>query len=156
MEKIIRIALEARYPEIDALIEVVNATANPTIAAEILLGIYEEPKIPSYPCERWISYNEERKNIKFISFEKFKQEITYSYQTPEYQTYWLKKGENKPSLGSNDINPDHLNTSSIELASKLNIPVEEVRSGYELIYIYNDKLGEIRTATMSLEDWLNY
>ena len=48
MEKIIRIALEAKFPGINLenLMEVLRATGNAAIAAETLLGIYEEPNIP--------------------------------------------------------------------------------------------------------------
>ena len=50
MEKIIKIALEAKFPGIDLtnLLDVLNATGNAVVATEILLGIYEEPNIPEH------------------------------------------------------------------------------------------------------------
>jgi hypothetical protein len=45
MNKIVQVALNATFkPEqVNALIEIINATPNPVMATELLLGIYEEP-----------------------------------------------------------------------------------------------------------------
>lgn len=47
--KVMYYALESKFgtESVDKIMEVVGATPNPEMAAEILLGIYEEPKIPN-------------------------------------------------------------------------------------------------------------
>ncbi len=48
MNKIIKLALGLSYPQdkLSALQEVISATPNPPMATEILLGVYEKPKLP--------------------------------------------------------------------------------------------------------------
>ena len=43
MEKVIKALLEAKFPKVDSnnLMTVINATANPVVATEILTGLYE-------------------------------------------------------------------------------------------------------------------
>jgi hypothetical protein len=77
MEKLIKIALEAKgfKPEmVEAIIKVANATQNPVVAIEIILGIYEMPIIPETSTHR----NE----AKLISFDPLANEnysIRFSY-----------------------------------------------------------------------------
>lgn len=77
MEKILRIALEAKLANIsvDALLDVINATPNPEIATEVLLGVYPPLKIApfklsiknsEYPC-RYLSYNKYTDQLSFTS-----------------------------------------------------------------------------------------
>lgn len=76
MEKIIKLALEAKFPNVNLtnLIDVLNATGNVIVATEILLGIYEEPNIP----EHALLY---KTRATFISFDKYKEEVRYSTDT---------------------------------------------------------------------------
>ena len=76
MEKIIKIALEAKFPGIDLtnLLDVLNATGNAVVATEVLLGIYEEPNIP----EHALLY---KTPATFVSFDKYKEEVRYSEDT---------------------------------------------------------------------------
>ena len=48
MNKIIKLALGLSYPQdkLVALEEIIAATPNPTMATEILLGVYEKPQLP--------------------------------------------------------------------------------------------------------------
>ena len=76
MEKIIKIALEAKFPNVDLtnLMDILNATGNVVVAIEILLGIYEEPNIP----EAALLY---KTPAVFVSFDKYKGSVRYSTDT---------------------------------------------------------------------------
>jgi hypothetical protein len=47
--KVMYYALESKFgtESVDKIMEVIGATQNPEMATEILLGIYEQPKIPN-------------------------------------------------------------------------------------------------------------
>ena len=76
MEKIIKLALNAKFPNANLtnLMEVLNATGSAVVAAEVLLNIYEEPNIP----ERALLY---KTPATFVSFDKYKEEVRYSEDT---------------------------------------------------------------------------
>ena len=76
MEKIIKLALETRFPGANLvnLMDVLNATGNAVVATEILLGIYEEPNIP----ESALLY---KTPAIFVSFDKYKGSVRYSTDT---------------------------------------------------------------------------
>lgn len=88
MEKIIRIALEAKFQNVDLtnLLEVINATGNAVVATEVLLGIYEAPQIP----ETAIIYNDK---CTFISFNKYTNEVTYSRNALRKKTLYFESQE---------------------------------------------------------------
>ena len=103
MEKIIRIALEAKFPGINLenLMEVLRVTGNATIAAETLLGIYEEPNIPKRAllC---------KSPATFESFDKYKELVKYSVNTFETKSLYFDSEEvanecveYDPSIGRN-------------------------------------------------------
>lgn len=75
MNKIIAAALESKFPgtNIYAILDVINATVNPIVAAEMLLGIYEEPDIA------YQSMVEKGITCTFVSFDKYKQHVSYKY-----------------------------------------------------------------------------
>lgn len=90
MDKIIAVALKAQFPgiNIDAVLEVINATPNPVVAAETLLGIYEEPIIANH------SMVERNAVCRFVSFDKYKQRVSYKYSYTRIRTnYFLTQEE---------------------------------------------------------------
>ena len=93
MNKIIEIALESKYPNIDmeALLDVVNATSNPTVATEVLLGVYEPPRILG--VSRVVSDNMVE-NRTLIEYNKYTDKVAYSYErTEEITCYFPTKEE---------------------------------------------------------------
>ena len=61
-----------------SLNEVLNATGNPTVATLILNGTYQEPEI--YTADRAstpVRKDQEREQYVFISYDKWKDEVTY-------------------------------------------------------------------------------
>ena len=77
MKKIINALLAVKFPDVDiaSLLEVVEATPNPTVATEILCGLYEKPEVPEYSVPR---YNN-GVVCKFKSFDKWKTKVNYTY-----------------------------------------------------------------------------
>lgn len=103
MEKIIKIALEAKFPGINLenLMEVLRATGNAAVAAETLLGIYEEPNIPKQ--------SQLYKSLAtFESFDKYKGLVKYSVDSFDTKILYFDSEEvanecveYDPSIGRN-------------------------------------------------------
>jgi len=75
MTKVIKALLAMKFPSIDvnSLMEVVEATPNPTLATEILCGLYEAPVIPEFKkCEDGVK--------TFKSYDKWNNQVVYSYE----------------------------------------------------------------------------
>lgn len=90
MDKIITVALKAQFPgiNIDAVLDVINATSNPVIATETLLGIYEEPIIANQ------SMVERNAVCTFTFFDKYRQRVSYKYSCTRTRTnYFLTQEE---------------------------------------------------------------
>lgn len=66
------------------IIEVCNGTPNPRRAMEIMLDLYEHPKVP-----KSIPDSKERINCKFTSFDKWEDMVHYSYNRVEKSQVWL-------------------------------------------------------------------
>ena len=88
MNKIIKVALEAKFPGLDltSLMEIIVATGNEVVATETILGIYETPEIP----ETSIRYND---LCTFISFNKYKEEVKYSRPTTRKKSLYFETQE---------------------------------------------------------------
>ena len=92
MNKIIKIALESKYPNIDmeALLDVVNATGNPTVATEVLLGVYEQPRILSISRITDDNIKEVR---SLLEYNKYTDRVSYTYIKEELVTVYFKTQE---------------------------------------------------------------
>jgi cobalamin-dependent methionine synthase I len=77
MNKIIEKLLTVTFPNVNIanLLEIVSATPNPTIATEILCGLYEEVKFPSKVRET----SSEKRELTFKSYDKWNDKVSYSY-----------------------------------------------------------------------------
>ena len=78
MNKIIKAALRAKFNafDVDALLEIISKTENPEVAAELLLGVYEQPEInlAVHP-----DYSPSQQNKMFIRYDKWRGRVYYSY-----------------------------------------------------------------------------
>lgn len=85
--KLERIALQSKFNDehIDALLEIANATENPQIAIELLLGIYEEPYIAT--CVE----HPEKGIATFKWYDKFRDRVWYSYQKKKTKAIYVDK-----------------------------------------------------------------
>ena len=96
MNKIIKIALESKYPNIDmeTLLDVVNATENPTVATEVLLGVYEQPRILSISRITDDNIKEVR---SLLEYNKYTDKVSYTYVKEELVTVYFKTQEEMDS-----------------------------------------------------------
>ena len=83
MDKIIKMALESKgfsNETADIILEIAGATGNTEVAVSKLLGIYEPPVIAN---ESGVAQKERDSNsiATFISFNPYKNEVKYSYQS---------------------------------------------------------------------------
>lgn len=117
MTKIINALLEAKFTgmNVPALLEIINATPNPSIATEILCGLYEEPVINPTKVEKDGSVK------TFKSYDKWNDKVTYSYLRAETKSAYFPSNVNKE-----DINMENFNSlkaeSSANNARWLSIP----------------------------------
>lgn len=111
MDKIIAVALEAKFPGINiyAVMDVIKATPNPVVATEMLLGIYQTPVIPEE------SMVERNTICKYISFDKYKEQVKYKcirtrtrtnyFATQEEMDACTEYNENLPTYNGNEKYP---------------------------------------------------
>lgn len=97
METILTVALGTVFPKqnIESIMEVINATPNPDIATAILLGIYEEPVIQS-------SAIHDDKDCYFVSYNKWDNQVQYSYMIKDSKHIYVKKGTDTSLINENN------------------------------------------------------
>jgi len=97
MEKLIKCALGTKFKteQLDSVMEVINATPNPSVAVEILLGLYEEPFFVSRRTVRDIEYI-------FQSFDKWSNQVSYTYTRNKKITIYIKKGTDKSLINKDN------------------------------------------------------
>lgn len=140
MNKVIKVALESKFPSekgygINRILEVIEATPNPTIATEILLGIYEEPVIPH---KRVIHKNDGE--LTFVSYDKWRDRVDYSYEVAETKNAYFPKSIDKSEI-------------TLENFDKLRVSYEE-----GVVHNVSIPTGKVlkRTSYVSLEAWNSY
>lgn len=138
--------------EAEAFEEVLKATGNETVAVELLLGMYEMPEISGIPAGD-IGYKNSRGAVQYKDFNKFKNEVTYTYRKIPTKTAWTLKGQApvpfeliEGSIAAYDANV---------LADELGITPTVVRETYEKITVPGPLEMEIHTDTCSLATWMN-
>lgn len=136
MNKIIQQLLIKTFPDVDinSLMEIVNATAKPEVATEILCGIYTAPD-----TESSIRTHKDRGTITIKEYDKWRDEVKYTYQEPVTKSAYFPKGTERDSITLENFDSLKVNYSS----DAMNIGI---------------KTGEYKTAeyTCSLETWLQY
>lgn len=133
MNKIIKAALTAKFQnaDIDAILNVINATPNPEMATEILLGVYEAQLIP-----RRVQDGE--RILTYVKGNEWTKEIVYSYQSNKVMSGYFPEGTKREDLTIE-------NFKSLQVEGKrdiyLSIPTGET---------------EEKEATCSFERWFSY
>lgn len=94
MKKILRIALESKLTNlsVEALLEVIEATPNSTVAAEVLLGIYQQPKIAAVVKKKDYKYL-----YFFSSYDKYTETVHYTTLRNKKVDAMVPKGKEKPT-----------------------------------------------------------
>jgi hypothetical protein len=132
MQKIILAALKAAFPSLNlgVVLEIVEATGNPVVATEMLLGIYEEPSIPTSAKIRGSIHT-------FVSYDKWKNIVRSKYLYTKERSNYFATQEEADSAASWDSSGDRYQTESLPF-----------RRVFEVLEESHD--------TNSLEDWLKY
>lgn len=91
---IVTIALGSKFTasQIDSVLEIIHATPNPTVAVEILLGIYEEPVLPVAPANPQ-NFERSKRNIVLSGYDKFHETVSYKYLSMKTKSGWIKNGD---------------------------------------------------------------
>lgn len=147
MNKIIEVALKAKFTGIDVnpILEIINATPNPLIATEILLGVYEQPVIPKTLPDTNTEVNRE-----VIGYDRFNNEVRYTYNRREATEVWVKK-EDKESNNLPDYKSENLLRGyyASDVCKKVSLPEEAFRELYTQVYIYGQVSKEKKSSTTS-------
>jgi hypothetical protein len=152
MEKILKALLAAKVPgvDIDILNEIIQATPNPTIATEMLCGLYEEPVISQTPLTK---QSDSETDHQFVKYDKFKEAVCYKYREIKTERYWVKEGET-PVIGGNiGVLKSYHVSNYTELAKKLEISEEEAKSSYSLVVIKSEPSEKVRESSCNITSW---
>jgi hypothetical protein len=136
--------------EMEALVDVIEATGNETVAIETLLGVYEEIKISKTP-KKELRYDNRVLPV-FLSFDKFTGKVTYGYCKVSVKHVWKLKTESAPSFDS--IEPAMCGYDSSEMAKSLGIERPVFQDLYERVAVTStpDKTSSLED-TCDLKDW---
>ena len=149
MEKVIRALLATKFQNVDAIMEVINATPNPTVATEVITGIYEEPYWESYLFDlpsnnRW--------NLTPQSYDKWTNQVTVAFQQKESKMIWLRKGSYLPEYKDlTQKESDHWDYDTAK--SKGQIPSDAVRSEWSRETVYGEILPQVHLTYYALDEW---
>ena len=143
------IALESKFNKenIPALLSIVNATENPQIALEILLGIYQQPSIFTVAND-----SSDEKNRTFLSFEPVNSKVSYSYNRVFTKEAWFKKDEE--NLSEENIVSKNYCASGV--ADELGIAEEKVREIYAHKTYETNVSNDLSVRTVSLKEWNSF
>ena len=152
MEKVILALLKVKFAGVDvnALMEIIHATPNPVVATELLCGLYEAPVINPLPKPEYRPTSET--NFIMQSFDKFKNEITYTYTSVKSKEVWLKKGQALPAFEDTTVVSVSDYYYREDMAKKLGLSDEEAKT-YEKRYVLGPVQEGIKTSTCSLSSW---
>jgi len=130
--------------------EVISATPNMDIATEILLGVYQEPVFPTEPVNpRRITTS--GINLRFVSYDKFNERVTYSYnRNKTIEGYWLKS-EEEPTKENCAFSGGWENNAIIAL----NITMDEFKSNYTRKSVIIGIHNELSTNDTTVSNWLD-
>lgn len=130
MNKIIHAALSALYPKatIDQLVEIIHETPNPVMATEMLLGIYESPKLA-------VRVTDGKTEFTLVNIDEWRNQVYYSVLAEERVGSYFPKGTRQE-----DLTVDNFKTFQVE--------------GKEEVYL-SFPTGKVKTqkSTMSIEKW---
>jgi len=153
-DKIIKALLGAKFPgiDLDALTEIIMHTPNPDISTEVLCGLYEEPEVSPLISLSYIKDHESRTNYIFISYDKYTNEVKYSYQERIQRSYWCKNDEETPEYEA-ATDKQLLDVYSERAAQSLGLSKEEFTKLYTSRTIYGPIGDRVYESTMRLNYW---
>jgi hypothetical protein len=93
MENIIKVALLSKFSAeaLPSVMEVINATPNPLMATEILLGTYEQPEIPETTM-----YKDTLRTLKSVDY--WLDQVKYTYEVVETKGFYIHEDTDKDQV----------------------------------------------------------
>lgn len=127
--KLERIALQSKFndEQIDVLLEIVNATENPQIAIELLLGIYEQPYIAKYVD------HPEKGILTFTEYSKIKDKVYYSYQRQRKVSIYVDENANV-SLINADNYKEYVKDYDIDRVKRISVATNDWETVNDFCY----------------------
>lgn len=151
MNKIIEFALSTKFgKDIEPIMEVIAATGNPTVASEILLGLYEAPEIP-FKDSMLENQKDNKAEIQFQCYDHFKDEVTFTYCRIIRKEAWFKK---------EDLPIEELIASKVywveDAAKELKMSVDDFKETHERVEYRVEVEERSQSATKTLGEWIEY
>ena len=130
-------ALESKFgtESVDKIMEVVGATPNPEMATEILLGIYEEPKLESVVIYNRAKGKEQIRTLTSVDF--WRNEVQYMYNSERMKYIYIHKDMDR-SLITLENYKDYMLEYADDNAVSYHLPTGEI---------------ETTTSSCSISDW---
>jgi hypothetical protein len=154
---IVTIALSSKFTaeQIEGVLEIVHATPNPEVAVEILLGIYEEPKLPLEPVNLK-NFDNTKRNIVLSGYDKFNELVSYKYYTMKTVSGWVENG-----LPEIPVNIASNNRWAEDAARSLKMELEDFKTAYTHhifdVELEKDSEGnpKLYSGNCELYTWMN-
>jgi hypothetical protein len=132
MKTINEIALATKFPQetISSLIEVANATADPTVAIETLLGIYTEPTISQVKTDT-------DKLLFFVSYNKWSDRVIYYYNDNASKHIYVSKDTDTDLINEDNYKDFEVKYSSNCKAFNVKLSTMKRYEDYESLESWN-------------------
>jgi hypothetical protein len=149
MDNLVKFALTAKFGkdlDLNAVVEVLEATRNVAVATEKLLGIYEAPVIPEFSEK--IRYQDKGK-YTLISFDPFTENVEYSYLRKKTDFFYYSADKYPTGLAKADYSKEpenffHTKNEAIEAG------LDNITGGHVYLGVSVEAIGNC-----SLDDWEN-
>lgn len=137
MEKIIKVALLSKFSAeaLPSIMEVINATPNPLIATEILLGTYEQPELPATSM-----YRNTLRTIKSVDY--WNNQVRYTYESAETKGIYIHKDTDSDLVTIDNYEEFMIDRSEYpDSAVWISVPTGNINTS---------------SSSTSIDDWLKY
>jgi hypothetical protein len=131
--------------------EVIAATGNPTVASEMLLGLYEEPEI-AFKNAILANQKDNKIDIEYLCYDRFKDEVTFRYHRVIRKEAWFRKDATVHT--EETIASDRYWSDSA--AEKLKMTQEEFKETHERLEYAVEIESSYSTSTKCARDWNEY
>lgn len=135
--KVMYYALASKFgtESVDKIMEVVGATPNPEMATEILLGIYEQPKLESMVVYNRAKGKEQIRTLTSVDF--WRDEVQYMYNSERIKYIYIHKDTDR-SLITPENYEDYVLAYADDNAVGYHLPTGKI---------------ETNTSSCSISDW---
>lgn len=155
LSKIQKVALRSIYnaDQMNALEEILSATPNPEVAIELLLNVYEQPEINEVD-----SLNEPSQlDRTFVSYDKFRDEVTYSYIYAKTKHCWFAQDETEFTVEKSVAEGTWLSdvVSDYNKRNHTDYSIDEFRKLFVRKEIVSEITTDVRQAVVVRNKWNN-